>query len=157
MHLVLHALGPLQVDRLDEVVEVLLLGVVIGGVEAEDLTLLHQAHLRLNLRQLLVLVDGVLTLVGVVKAKDGALVVQGHSGSSGIILAEISLKEVLLGVSKLAPGSRIELVTCVQNSGETITASSHQSLHGLLKRREIIRVSRLVRWWSLLFETINID
>lgn len=107
MHLVLHALRPLQVDGLDEVVEVLLLGVVIigGGVEAEDLTLLHQALLRLDLRQLLVLVDGVLTLVGVVKAEDGALVVQGHSGSSGIILAEVSLKEVLLGVSKLAPGS----------------------------------------------------
>lgn len=105
MHLVLHALRPLQVDGLDELVEVLLLGVVIGGVEAEDLTLLHQAHFRLNFRQLLVLVDRVLALVGVVKAKDGALVIQSHSGSSGIILAEISLKEVLFGVSELATWS----------------------------------------------------
>jgi hypothetical protein len=132
VHLVFDALRPLQVDGLDEVVEVLLLGVVDiggGGVEAEDLTLLHQALLRLDLRQLLELVDGVLALVGVVEAENGALVVQGHSGSSGIILAEVSLKEVLLGVPELAPGSRIELVTCIQNSWETIAASSHQNLH----------------------------
>ena len=158
MHLVLHALTPLLVDRLDEVVEMLLLGVLIdGGIQAEDLTLLHQALLGLKLRQPLVLVDGVLTLVGVVETEDGGVIVQGHSGSSSIILAEVSLKEVLLGVAELAPGSGLELITSVQHSGETVTATPHQGLHSILKRREIVRVRRLVGGWCLLLEGVYID
>ena len=158
MRLVLHALTPLLVDRLDEIVELLLLGVLIGGgVEAEDLTLLHKALLGLKLWQPLVLVDGVLTLVGVVETEDRGFIVQGHSGSSGIIFPEVSLKEVLLGVPELAPGSRLELIASVQHSGETVTASSHQGLHSILKRREIVRVRRLVRGGCLLLEGVNID